>query len=154
MPFIGNSGKLDRVFLARLDPQNVEDQGSKQIQNIITGDVEAANLFTSNIAILNNYEPTHNFELGSNLFMDDNPDDVSSIVLDVKSSRVSKASSDVEDRRRKRKSDARVRRRRKQIFHRYRSGFQEPRRREWTHAREFTPGLFRARGGHRRRRRR
>ena len=84
MPFIGNSGKLDRVFLARLDPQNVEDQGSKQIQNIITGDVEAANLFTSNIAILNNFEPTHNFELGSNLFMDDNPDDVSSIVLDVK----------------------------------------------------------------------
>ena len=67
MPFIGNSGKLDRVFLARLDPQNVEDQGSKQIQNIITGDVEAANLFTSNIAILNNYEPTHNFELGSNV---------------------------------------------------------------------------------------
>ena len=82
MPFIGNTGKIDQIYLARLDPQQVEDQQAANLDNIRTGDIEASNVLTSNIGI-NVLDPTHNFELGSNLFMDDtlSPDE---FVLDVK----------------------------------------------------------------------
>ena len=72
MPFIGNTGKLDQIYLQRLDPQNTENQ-VKNIENIFTGDVEASNLFSSNLVLRNDtlFNPTHNFELGSNLWMDD-----------------------------------------------------------------------------------
>ena len=82
MPFIGNTGKIDQIYLARLDPQSVEDQQAQTLDNIRTGDIEASNVLTSNIGI-NVLDPTHNFELGSNLFMDDtlSPD---GFVLDVK----------------------------------------------------------------------
>jgi len=81
MPFIGNTGKIDQIYLARLDPQQVEDQQAANLDNIRTGDIEASNVLTSNIGI-NVPHPTHNFELGSNLFMDDSPG--ADYVLDVK----------------------------------------------------------------------
>jgi hypothetical protein len=76
MPFIGNTGKLDQIYLQRLDPQNVENQ-VRNIENLFTGDVEASNLFSSNLVLRNDtiFNPTHNFELGSNLWMDDYRDD-------------------------------------------------------------------------------
>lgn len=72
MPFIGNTGKLDQIYLQRLDPQNTENQ-VRNIENLYTGDVEASNLFSSNLMLRNDtlFNPTHNFELGSNLWMDD-----------------------------------------------------------------------------------
>ena len=84
MPFLGSVGRIDQLQLQRIDPTSVEDDGPRTIQNILTGDVEASNLFTSNIAIGNQFDPTHAFELGSNLFMDDVPTEVAGIVLDVK----------------------------------------------------------------------
>jgi len=82
MPFIGNTGKIDQIYLARLDPQQVEDQQAQNLDNIRTGDIEASNVLTSNIGI-NVLEPSHNFELGSNLFMDDTLE-ADGFVLDVK----------------------------------------------------------------------
>ena len=84
MPFLGSVGRVDQLQLQRIDPTSVEDSGPRTIQNIFTGDVEASNLFTSNLAIGNQFEPTHAFELGSNIFMDDVPDQVAGVVLDVK----------------------------------------------------------------------
>lgn len=78
MPFIGNTGKLDQIYLQRLDPQNTENQ-VRNIENLFTGDVEASNLFSSNLVLRNDtiFDPVHNFELGSNLWMDDyRPDGV------------------------------------------------------------------------------
>lgn len=70
MPIIGNTGKFDQIYLARLDPQNVEND-IRTIENIFTGDLEASNVFTSNIGLAGVLDPTHNFQMGSNLFMDD-----------------------------------------------------------------------------------
>lgn len=71
MVFLGSTGKFDQVTLVRLDPQRPTEDLSGQVeQNIFTGDLEASNVFTSNIGISNLY-PTHNFDLGSNLWMDD-----------------------------------------------------------------------------------
>ena len=61
MPFIGNTGKIDQIYLARLDPQQVEDQQAANLDNIRTGDIEASNVLTSNIGI-NVLDPTHNFD--------------------------------------------------------------------------------------------
>ena len=88
MPFLGSVGRIDQLQLQRIDPTSVEDDGPRTIQNILTGDVEASNLFTSNIAIGNQFDPTHAFELGSNLFMDDVPTEAAGIVLDVKKTAV------------------------------------------------------------------
>jgi hypothetical protein len=69
MVFLGSRGKFDQVTLVRLDPQRPTEDSTGQVeQNIFTGDLEASNVFTSNIGIANLY-PTHNFELGSNLWM-------------------------------------------------------------------------------------
>ena len=69
MVFLGSTGKFDQVTLVRLDPQRPTEDLSNQVeQNIFTGDLEASNVFTSNIGIANLY-PTHNFDLGSNLWM-------------------------------------------------------------------------------------
>ena len=81
MPIIGNTGKFDQIYLARLDPQNVENE-VRTIENIFTGDLEASNVFTSNIGLAGALDPTHNFEMGSNLFMDDLRTD--QIALEVK----------------------------------------------------------------------
>ena len=77
MPFVGSTAKFDQLFLARLEPQNVENRQTEE--NIFTGDLEASNVFTSNIGISNLYPP-HNFDLGTNLWMNDETD----IVLSVK----------------------------------------------------------------------
>jgi hypothetical protein len=69
MVFLGSRGKFDQVTLVRLDPQRPTEDSTGQVeQNIFTGDLEASNVFTSNIGISNLY-PTHNFDLGSNLWM-------------------------------------------------------------------------------------
>ena len=69
MVFLGSRGKFDQVTLVRLDPQRPTEDSTGQVeQNIFTGDLEASNVFTSNIGIANLY-PTHNFDLGSNLWM-------------------------------------------------------------------------------------
>ena len=69
MVFLGSKGKFDQVTLIRLDPQRPTEDSTGQVeQNIFTGDLEASNVFTSNIGIANLY-PTHNFDLGSNLWM-------------------------------------------------------------------------------------
>jgi hypothetical protein len=71
MVFLGSTGKFDQVTLVRLDPQRPTEDLSNQVeQNIFTGDLEASNVFTSNIGIANLY-PQHNFALGSNLWMND-----------------------------------------------------------------------------------
>jgi len=71
MVFLGSTGKFDQVTLVRLDPQRPTEDLSNQVeQNIFTGDLEASNVFTSNIGIANLY-PEHNFSLGSNLWMND-----------------------------------------------------------------------------------
>jgi len=71
MVFLGSTGKFDQVTLVRLDPQRPTEDLSNQVeQNIFTGDLEASNVFTSNIGISNLY-PIHNFDLGSNLWMND-----------------------------------------------------------------------------------
>ena len=71
MVFLGSTGKFDQVTLVRLDPQRPTEDLSNQVeQNIFTGDLEASNVFTSNVGIANLY-PQHNFSLGSNLWMND-----------------------------------------------------------------------------------
>lgn len=80
MVFLGSTGKFDQVTLVRLDPQRPTEDLSNQVeQNIFTGDLEASNVFTSNIGIANLY-PQHNFSLGSNLWMNDD----GATVLNVK----------------------------------------------------------------------
>ena len=71
MVFLGSRGKFDQITLVRLDPQAPTEDSTGQVeQNIFTGDLEASNVFTSNVGISNLY-PTHNFDLGSNLWMND-----------------------------------------------------------------------------------
>jgi len=70
MPIIGNTGRFDQLYLAKVDPLDVENE-TRTIENIFTGDLEASNVFTSNIGLAGALDPTHNFQMGSNLFMDD-----------------------------------------------------------------------------------
>jgi hypothetical protein len=70
MPIIGNTGRFDQLYLAKVDPLDVENE-TRTIENIFTGDLEASNVFTSNIGLAGALNPSHNFQMGSNLFMDD-----------------------------------------------------------------------------------
>jgi len=71
MVFLGSRGKFDQITLVRLDPQApTEDSRGLTEPNIFTGDLEASNVFTSNVGISNLY-PHHNFAVGSNAWIND-----------------------------------------------------------------------------------
>ena len=71
MVFLGSRGKFDQITLVRLDPQApTEDARGLTEQNIFTGDLEASNVFTSNVGIANLF-PHHNFAVGSNAWIND-----------------------------------------------------------------------------------
>jgi hypothetical protein len=71
MVFLGSRGKFDQITLVRLDPQApTEDARGLTEQNIFTGDLEASNVFTSNVGIANLF-PHHHFAVGSNAWIND-----------------------------------------------------------------------------------